>query len=43
MMDEYIEEMQSEMSKSVEHLRSGMVKIRTGRASLAILDEALKE
>jgi ribosome recycling factor len=37
-MDEYLEEMKSDMEGPVRHLRSELSKMRTGRASLALLD-----
>ena len=38
-MDEYIGEMKEEMDGPIRHLRSGLAKVRTGRASLALLDD----
>jgi ribosome recycling factor len=38
-MDEYIEDLGDEMGKPVRHLRSELAKKRTGRASLAVLDD----
>lgn len=38
-MDEYLEEMGDEMDKPLRHLRSELAKVRTGRASLALLDD----
>ncbi len=38
-MDEYIEDLGDEMDKPVRHLRSELAKKRTGRASLAVLDD----
>jgi len=38
-MEEFLEEMQSEMEKPLKHLRSELTKVRTGRASLAVLDD----
>ena len=38
-MDEYLEEMAAEMEKPVRHLRAELAKVRTGRASLAVLDD----
>lgn len=38
-MDEYIEEMLSDMDKPIRHLRAELAKVRTGRASLALLDD----
>ena len=37
-MDEYLEEMKSDMEGPIRHLRSELSKLRTGRASLALLD-----
>ncbi len=38
-MEEYLEELVAEMEKPVKHLRSELTKVRTGRASLAVLDD----
>lgn len=38
-MDEYIQAMRDEMDKPVKHLRADLSKVRTGRASLALLDD----
>jgi len=38
-MDEYLEAMNEEMEKPLRHLRSELSKVRTGRASLALLDD----
>jgi ribosome recycling factor len=38
-MDEYIETMQEEMQKPLSNLRGNLSKVRTGRASLAVLDD----
>ena len=38
MVDEIINDMKRDMSKSVESMRQSMMKVRTGRASIAILD-----
>jgi len=38
-MEEFLEEMYSEMEKPLKHLRSELTKVRTGRASLAVLDD----
>jgi ribosome recycling factor len=38
-MEEYLEEMAVEMEKPLKHLRSELTKVRTGRASLAVLDD----
>jgi ribosome recycling factor len=37
--DEYIDAMKEEMEKPIKHLRSDLAKLRTGRASLALLDD----
>jgi ribosome recycling factor len=37
-MDEYLEEMLSDMEGPIRHLSSELSKVRTGRASLALLD-----
>jgi ribosome recycling factor len=37
-MDEYLEEMREEMGRAIKHLRAEMARVRTGRASLAVLD-----
>jgi ribosome recycling factor len=39
MMDEYISEMKEEMDGPIKHLKTGLGKVRTGRASLALLDD----
>jgi len=38
-MEEYLEELSAEMEKPLKHLRSELIKVRTGRASLAVLDD----
>ena len=38
-MDEYLDGLDEEMDKRVKHLRSELAKKRTGRASLAVLDD----
>jgi len=38
MVDEIINDMKRDMSKSVESMKQSMMKVRTGRASIAILD-----
>ena len=38
-MEEYLEELSAEMGKPLKHLRSDLTKVRTGRASLAVLDD----
>lgn len=38
-MDEYVDEMKDEMDGPIRHLRTGLGKVRTGRASLALLDD----
>ena len=38
-MDEYLESMSEEMEKAVKHLAKELSKVRTGRASLALLDD----
>ena len=38
-MEEYFEELAAEMEKPVKHLRAELTKVRTGRASLAVLDD----
>jgi len=38
-MEEYMEEMSTEMEKPLKHLQSELTKVRTGRASLAVLDD----
>ena len=38
-MDEYVNEMKEEMEGPIKHLKSGLGKVRTGRASLALLDD----
>jgi len=38
-MDEYLEEVTAEMEKPVKHLRAELARVRTGRASLAVLDD----
>jgi ribosome recycling factor len=38
-MDEYWNEMREEMDKPLKHLKSDLAKVRTGRASLALLDD----
>ena len=38
-MDEYLEDLGEEMEKPVKHLRADLAKKRTGRASLAVLDD----
>lgn len=37
-MDEYLDELRDEMGRAIKHLRGEMARVRTGRASLAILD-----
>jgi ribosome recycling factor len=39
MMDKYIGEMKDEMGGPIRHLMTGLGKVRTGRASLALLDD----
>jgi ribosome recycling factor len=39
MMDEYLSEMKDEMGGPVRHLKTSLSKVRTGRASLALLDD----
>jgi len=39
MMDEYLSEMKEEMDGPIRHLKTGLSKVRTGRASLALLDD----
>ena len=38
-MDEYLEDLDGEMGGPVKHLRADLAKKRTGRASLAVLDD----
>ena len=38
-MQEYLDEMKSDMDGPIRHLRSELSKVRTGRASLALLDD----
>ncbi|MEE2827665.1 MAG: ribosome recycling factor [Myxococcota bacterium] len=38
-MNEYIGELKEEMAGPIRHLRTGLGKVRTGRASLALLDD----
>ncbi len=38
-MDEYLSEMNEEMEKPVKHLARELSKVRTGRASIALLDD----
>jgi ribosome recycling factor len=38
-MDEYLEDLDDEMTKSVAHLRTELAKKRTGRASVVVLDD----
>ena len=38
-MQEYIDEMSADMEKPIRHLRGELGKVRTGRASLALLDD----
>jgi len=37
-MDEYLDEMKEEMTKPLKRLRTELARVRTGRASLAVLD-----
>lgn len=37
-MDEYLNEMKEEMGKPIKRLRAELARVRTGRASLAVLD-----
>ncbi len=37
-MDEYLDEMKDEMQKPLKRLRTELARVRTGRASLAVLD-----
>jgi ribosome recycling factor len=39
MMDEYLSQMKDEMDGPIRHLKTGLSKVRTGRASLALLDD----
>ena len=38
-MQEYLDEMSTDMEKPIRHLRGELGKVRTGRASLALLDD----
>ncbi len=38
-MQEYLDEMSADMEKPIRHLRGELGKVRTGRASLALLDD----
>lgn len=38
-MDEYLSEMKDEMDGPIRHLKTALSKVRTGRASLALLDD----
>lgn len=38
-MDEYFNELKNDMEKPVKHFRHELTKVRTGRASLALLDD----
>lgn len=38
-MDDYLTEMTEEMDGPIRHLKTGLSKVRTGRASLALLDD----
>lgn len=38
-MDEYLDELNDEMEKPVKHLSKELAKVRTGRASIALLDD----
>lgn len=42
-MQEYIDEMKADMDKPIRHLRAELGKVRTGRASLALLDDITVE